>query len=116
MRRRHPHRATVAVLAVSFTLAVSLDGQAAPAAPSDIAAGGADASAAADPLGWPQVDVVSITRRGGLNETVKAAALQAAGRVITTIRIDDRKDKPGTGRIVQKVQSLEAKLGKPLKR
>jgi len=36
--------------------------------------------------------------------------------VVTTIRIDDRKDKPGTGRITQKVQSLEAKVGKPLKR
>ena len=44
------------------------------------------------------------------------AALQATGRVMTTIRIDDRKDKPGGGRIIQKVQSLEAKLGKPLKR
>jgi len=78
MRRHHPHRAIAAVLAVSLTLAVSLDGQAAPAAPSEIAAGGADADAAADPLGWPQADIVSITRRGGLNETVKAAALQAA--------------------------------------
>ena len=41
--------------------------------------------------------------------------LQSASRVMTTIRIDDRKDKPATGRIVQKVQSLSAKVGKPLK-
>ncbi len=44
------------------------------------------------------------------------AALASSGRVMTTIRIDDRKDKPGNGRIVQKVQSLEAKVGRPLKR
>ena len=44
------------------------------------------------------------------------ALLQSSDRVMTTIRIDDRKDKPGSGRIVQKVQSLEAKVGKPLKR
>jgi len=42
--------------------------------------------------------------------------LSSAQRVITTIRIDDRSDKPGPGRIVQKVQSLESKLGKPLKK
>ena len=44
------------------------------------------------------------------------AMLQSATRVMTTIRLDDRKDKPGTGRIVQKVQSLEAKVEKPLKK
>jgi uncharacterized protein (TIGR00106 family) len=44
------------------------------------------------------------------------AVLASTGRVMTTIRIDDRKDKPGNGRIVQKVQSLEAKVGRPLKR
>ena len=44
------------------------------------------------------------------------AMLQSADRVMTTIRIDDRKDKPGGGRIAQKVQSLEAKVGRPLKR
>ena len=44
------------------------------------------------------------------------AVLRSASRVMTTIRIDDRKDKPGGGRIVQKVQSLEAKVGRPLKR
>lgn len=44
------------------------------------------------------------------------AVLGSANRVMTTIRIDDRKDKPGNGRIVQKVQSLEAKVGRPLKR
>ena len=44
------------------------------------------------------------------------AILRSTSRVMTTIRIDDRKDKPGNGRIVQKVQSLEAKVGRPLKR
>jgi uncharacterized protein (TIGR00106 family) len=44
------------------------------------------------------------------------AMLQSADRVMTSIRIDDRKDKPGSGRIIQKVQSLETKVGKPLKR
>ena len=43
------------------------------------------------------------------------AILASSSRVMTTIRIDDRKDKPGGGRIVQKVQSLEAKVGRPLK-
>ena len=42
--------------------------------------------------------------------------LQSSDRVMTTIRIDDRTDQPGPGRISRKVQSLEAKLGKPLKR
>jgi uncharacterized protein (TIGR00106 family) len=41
-------------------------------------------------------------------------ALGASQRVLTTIRIDDRKDKPGA-RMVQKVRSLEAAVGKPLK-
>lgn len=44
------------------------------------------------------------------------AVLGSTSRVMTTIRIDDRKDRPGPGRIVQKVQSLETKVGKPLKR
>ncbi|MBI2104011.1 MAG: MTH1187 family thiamine-binding protein [Candidatus Omnitrophica bacterium] len=44
------------------------------------------------------------------------AMLASCSRVMTTIRIDDRKDKPGTGRITQKVQSLEAKVGKPLRK
>ena len=44
------------------------------------------------------------------------AVLHSADRVMTTIRIDDRKDRPGSGRIIQKVQSLETKVGKPLKR
>ncbi|MBI2093103.1 MAG: MTH1187 family thiamine-binding protein [Candidatus Omnitrophica bacterium] len=44
------------------------------------------------------------------------AMLASSARVLTTIRIDDRKDKPGGGRIIQKVQSLEAKVGHPLKR
>ena len=44
------------------------------------------------------------------------AVLRSSNRVMTTVRIDDRKDRPGLGRIVQKVQSLETKVGKPLKR
>ena len=44
------------------------------------------------------------------------AVLGSVGRVMTTIRIDDRKDQPGAGRITQKVQSLEAKVGKPLRK
>ena len=44
------------------------------------------------------------------------ALLASCDRVMTTIRIDDRKDKLGTGRIVQKVRSLEATVGRPLKR
>ncbi len=44
------------------------------------------------------------------------AVLQSAARVLTTIRVDDRTDKPGMGRIVQKVQSLEAKVGRPLRK
>lgn len=52
----------------------------------------------------------------GLAKQCHLAMLNASDRVMTTIRIDDRKDKPGPGRIVQKVQSLEAALGKPLKR
>ncbi len=43
------------------------------------------------------------------------AMLRSADRVMTTIRLDDRKDKAGP-RIVQKVQSLEAKVGRSLKR
>ena len=52
----------------------------------------------------------------GLAKQCHQAALQSASRVMTTIRIDDRRDKPGAGRIVQKVQSLEAKVGKPLRK
>lgn len=44
------------------------------------------------------------------------AVLQSSGRVMTTIRIDDRTDQPGPGRITQKVQSLEAKVGKVLRK
>ena len=43
------------------------------------------------------------------------AILASTTRVMTTIRIDDRKDRPGS-RMVQKVQSLEAKLGRPLRK
>jgi uncharacterized protein (TIGR00106 family) len=52
----------------------------------------------------------------GLAKRCHEAMLASTDRVMTTIRIDDRKDKPQTGRITQKVQSLEAKVGKPLKR
>ena len=44
------------------------------------------------------------------------AVLTSSQRVLTTIRIDDRNDQPGPGRIVQKVHSLEAAAGRPLKR
>ena len=44
------------------------------------------------------------------------AVLASTSRVMTTIRIDDRKDRPGSGRITQKVQSLEARVGKPLRK
>ena len=40
--------------------------------------------------------------------------LEDSDRVLTTITIDDRKGK--SGRIVGKVQSVERKLGKELKR
>ena len=44
------------------------------------------------------------------------AMLGSSNRVMTTIRIDDRKDRPGPGRITQKVQSREAKVGGPLRK
>ena len=44
------------------------------------------------------------------------AMLKSSARVMTTIRIDDRTDKPGPGRMVQKVQSLEQAAGRSLKR
>ena len=44
------------------------------------------------------------------------AVMASSMRVMTTIRIDDRKDRPGSGRITQKVQSLEARVGKPLRK
>ena len=40
--------------------------------------------------------------------------MRSNDRVMTTIRIDDRKDKTGP-RILQKVRSLEKKAGRPLK-
>ena len=51
----------------------------------------------------------------GLAHRCHEAMLGSADRVMMTIRIDDRKDKPGS-RLVQKVQSLEQALGRPLKR
>ena len=44
------------------------------------------------------------------------AVLASSVRVMTTIRIDERKDRPGAGRITQKVSSLEAKVGRPLRK
>ncbi len=44
------------------------------------------------------------------------AMLKSSARVMTTIRIDDRTDKLGTGRMVQKVQSLEQAAGRSLRR
>ncbi|MBI2884944.1 MAG: MTH1187 family thiamine-binding protein [Candidatus Omnitrophica bacterium] len=44
------------------------------------------------------------------------AMLKNAQRVMTTIRVDDRRDQPGSGRITSKVASLEAKVGKSLKK
>ena len=55
-------------------------------------------------------EVIRVARR------CHEAMLRASSRVMTTIRIDDRKDKPGPGRIIQKVQSLEAAAGRPLRR
>ena len=51
-----------------------------------------------------------------LTKQCHQAVLASSARVVTTIRIDDRKDKPGAGRITQKVQSLEARVGKPLRK
>ncbi|HBH97370.1 MAG TPA: hypothetical protein DDX89_06260 [Candidatus Omnitrophica bacterium] len=50
-----------------------------------------------------------------LAKRCRDATLHTADRVMMTIQIDDRKDQPGAGRITAKVQSLEAKVGKPLK-
>ena len=44
------------------------------------------------------------------------AMLGSTSRVMTSVRIDDRKDRPGVGRITQKVQSLETKVGRPLRK
>lgn len=52
----------------------------------------------------------------GLAKQCHQAVLQSSGRVMTTIRLDDRNDKPGPGRIAQKVASLESKVGKPLRK
>lgn len=57
---------------------------------------------------WEQV--MALARR------CHEAMLQDADRVMTTIKIDDRKDKPGLGRITQKVASLETQAGRPLKK
>ncbi len=43
------------------------------------------------------------------------AVLASSSRVVMTIRIDDRTDKPGP-RLIAKVDSLEAAAGRPLKR
>jgi len=44
------------------------------------------------------------------------AILRSSDRVLTTIRIDDRRDRPGLGRLTQKVQSLEHAAGRSLRR
>ncbi len=44
------------------------------------------------------------------------AMLGATGRVMTTIRVDDRKDQPSTGQITRKVASLEVKINTPLRK
>lgn len=54
-------------------------------------------------------DIVGLARR------CHDAALHASGRVVTTIRIDDRTDQPGP-RISRKVDSLERAAGRPLTR
>ncbi len=46
----------------------------------------------------------------------REAVLRQTTRVVMTIRIDDRTDKPGGGRIAQKIQSLEAAAGRSLRR
>lgn len=51
-----------------------------------------------------------------LAKRCRDAVLQSAERVMITIQIDDRKDQPGPGRLTSKVQSLEAKVGKTLKK
>jgi uncharacterized protein (TIGR00106 family) len=57
---------------------------------------------------WEQIMVLA--------KRCRDATLQTTDRVMMTIQIDDRKDKPGSGRLTSKVQSLEAKVGKPLKK
>ena len=52
----------------------------------------------------------------GLAKQCHQAVLQSSERVMTTIRLDDRTDKPGPGRITQKVASLESKVGTPLRK
>ena len=56
---------------------------------------------------WDQI--VSLARQ------CHQAILRKADRVMTTIHIDDRTDVPQTGRMAQKVASLDAKVGRPLK-
>lgn len=48
-------------------------------------------------------------------KTCHEAVLGASARVMTTIRIDERTDKSGPGRILSKVQSLQARSGRILK-
>ncbi len=50
----------------------------------------------------------------GLIKKCHERTLEDSNRVLTTITIDDRKGK--SGRIVGKVQSVERKLGKELKK
>lgn len=52
----------------------------------------------------------------GLIKRCHNLMMKYADRVITTISVDDRKDKPSQGRIISKVKSLEEKAGIKLKR
>lgn len=47
----------------------------------------------------------------GLIKKCHRLMMKDADRVITTISVDDRKDKPSRGRITAKVRSLEEKSG-----
>jgi uncharacterized protein (TIGR00106 family) len=44
-----------------------------------------------------------------------AEVLKGAGRIVTKITIDDRSSRP-TGRLAQKIESVEKRLGRDLKK
>ena len=75
---RHRHRVAAFSTAVALVLTVSLEGQAAAPSTIDIIDAGATAAATAEYLGWPTVDMVSVTQRGGLTDAMKLATLHAA--------------------------------------
>ena len=72
------HRSVAALLAALCVLAATLHSDA--AAPDAIAAIGAPATAlqTAEPLGYPVLDIVSVTQRGGLTAATKQATLDSA--------------------------------------